>query len=78
MCMASHAEVNIINNAARFGVSTEGASMYLSCGVPCKSCLGEIINAGISEVVVINFDLHDEISETILKHSSLRIRRYEL
>lgn len=46
-----HAEINAIINAARVGVSTDGCTMYLSCGIPCADCSRGIINAGIRRVV---------------------------
>jgi len=51
MCPAGHAERNAIVNAARMGVCTKGAILYCDCGIPCKDCLVEIINAGIIEIV---------------------------
>lgn len=45
-----HAERNAIYNAARIGVSTEGTTMYLSCGIPCADCARGIINAGIKKI----------------------------
>jgi dCMP deaminase len=47
----SHAETNAIVNCARIGVSTNGTTMYLTCGIPCADCCRSIINAGISKVV---------------------------
>lgn len=44
-----HAEVNALVFAARHGVATEGASLYLT-HAPCYSCAGLIINAGIATV----------------------------
>lgn len=76
-CPAIHAEANIIINAARMGVATAGATIYLSCGTPCKNCLGVLINAGIAEVVVTSFDVHDDLSNWLLKRSSLRLRTYD-
>ncbi len=77
LCIASHAEVNTINNAARNGTCTLGATLYLSCDIlPCKSCLCEIINAGISEVVVAEYHPYDQTSLYLLQHSGLKIRTY--
>ena len=45
-----HAERNAIYNAARIGVSTNGAKMYMTCGIPCADCARGIINAGIKEI----------------------------
>lgn len=79
LCIASHAEVNCINNAARNGVCTLGATLFLSCAIlPCKNCLCEIINAGIVEVVVVEMQPYDRTSLYILRHSGLKIRTYSL
>ncbi|MEB3827865.1 deoxycytidylate deaminase [Phormidium sp. CCY1219] len=46
---AVHAEANAIAQAAKHGISTEGASIYVTLE-PCLSCLKLIISAGINEV----------------------------
>lgn len=46
-----HAEENSILNCARKGHATEGSVMFTQ-GVPCSNCAGDIIQAGIIEVVV--------------------------
>ena len=45
-----HAEQNAIVQAALFGVSCQGSSLYVTCQ-PCNSCAKMIINAGIRKVV---------------------------
>lgn len=52
----AHAEQNAITNAARFGISLEGATLYCHM-TPCYSCAKMIINAGIKRVVC-NKDYH--------------------
>lgn len=47
---AVHAEVNAIAQAARRGVSTDSASIYVTLE-PCLSCLKSIIASGIREVI---------------------------
>jgi dCMP deaminase len=47
----SHAETNAIVNAARIGVSTKGATMYVSCGIPCSDCARNIINSGVKHII---------------------------
>ncbi|MEN9216935.1 MAG: dCMP deaminase family protein [Gloeomargarita sp. HHBFW_bins_162] len=47
---AIHAEANAIAQAARYGIATEGATIYVTLA-PCLSCLKLIISAGIREVV---------------------------
>ncbi|MEA5596457.1 dCMP deaminase family protein [Rivularia sp. UHCC 0363] len=46
---AVHAEANAIAQAAKHGISTEGASIYVTLE-PCLSCLKLVISAGIKEV----------------------------
>ena len=50
-CVAVHAEVNPIMQAAREGRSTIGATLYCYCGTPCINCMKEIIQAGIKRIV---------------------------
>jgi dCMP deaminase len=46
---AVHAEANAIAQAAKHGINTNGASIYVTLE-PCVSCLKLIISAGIKEV----------------------------
>ncbi len=45
-----HAEINAVLCAARHGVSTEGATLYINT-YPCWPCFKMIVNAGIVRVV---------------------------
>ena len=47
----SHAESNSILNCSRTGRSSKGTVMYTQ-GLPCADCANDIIQAGISEVVI--------------------------
>jgi dCMP deaminase len=46
-----HAEVNAVTTAALHGVSTEGASAYITL-MPCSRCASVLINAGVNAVYV--------------------------
>ncbi|MES1022015.1 dCMP deaminase family protein [Gloeocapsa sp. BRSZ] len=46
---AVHAEANAISQAAKHGIATDGASIYVTLE-PCLSCLKLIISAGIKEI----------------------------
>jgi dCMP deaminase len=48
-----HAEQNAILQAARFGVSLEGTTLFCKM-TPCRTCAMMIINAGIKRVVCEN------------------------
>lgn len=76
-CVAGHAERNTLINAARFGISTKGTIMYMSCGVPCTPCLVEIINAGVSEIVVTKMTFYDISAEYLLKQSGIKCRVFD-
>jgi dCMP deaminase len=77
LCPAGHAERNVLITAARHGVATKGATLYMSCSIPCSPCLVEIINAGIKEIVVTGVQHYDKLTQYILKHSDLKWRLYE-
>jgi len=76
-CVASHAEANVIINAARMGIDTKGTKMFMSCGIPCKNCLGAIINAGVEEIIVTKWKYYDISSEYLLKESGLKCRVFD-
>lgn len=46
----THAEQNVIAQAARMGVSLDGATLYVSMS-PCYACAKMIINSGITRVI---------------------------
>jgi dCMP deaminase len=48
--MGSHAERNVIFNAAYTGVPLKGSKLYTN-GIPCMDCACGIINSGIKEVI---------------------------
>ena len=77
-CPAGHAERNALINAARHGIATRGATLYLNTNIPCKECLIEITNAGIVEVVCTELKYYDSLSEYIISQSNLKIRTYDL
>ncbi|MGZ4901308.1 MAG: deoxycytidylate deaminase [Halobacteriota archaeon] len=53
LCVSVHAEANAIIQAAKGGVSINGATLYVN-GTPCKMCWRLIKNAGIEEVVFVD------------------------
>lgn len=76
LCPAAHAERNAIVQAARLGIVTKDATLYLNTQIPCKDCLIEIINAGISEVVCTEMRQYDLKSGFIMEHSDLIVRTF--
>ena len=76
LCPAQHAEMNAITNAARIGTSVEGATLYINSCIPCKNCLGAVINSGIEMIVVKELTFYDSLSEYIVDNSNLIIREF--
>jgi dCMP deaminase len=77
VCIAAHAEANCINMCARKGIASEGATMYMTCGIPCKECMIKIIQAGIEELVVTSMDLYDQLSGWLLENSEVKVRLFD-
>ena len=73
MCYATHAEQNAIVQAAKLGVSVEGATLYVT-HQPCTICTKLIINAGIKRIVY-GYDYPDEFSLGLLKESNIELVR---
>ena len=49
-CRASHAEANMLAQAAKKGISVQGATLYITL-MPCYTCTKQVAVAGIKEVV---------------------------
>lgn len=77
-CIAAHSERNCLINAARNGIHTRDTTLYMDCNIPCKECLTEIINAGVSEVVCTERTFYDIMSKFLIKNSELRVRTFHL
>lgn len=76
-CVAGHAERNALNNAARNGIRTKGAKLYMSCGIPCSPCLVEIINCGVEEIIITKKSFYDSSAKYLLEHSEFNVRIFE-
>lgn len=50
----SHAEENLVAQAARSGVSLYGATTLISTLYPCSSCTRMLIQAGIKRIITFN------------------------
>jgi len=71
LCRALHAEQNAIIQAATFGHSIEGATMYIT-HAPCVICSKMIINAGIKKIIV-GAEYPDAFATEILGEAGLKI-----
>lgn len=78
----AHAEENAIAFAARNGVSTNGATLYVNRMMPCTRCTRLIIQSGIRKIVVL-IDVPEEtlkrwkedndIAEQMLKEAGVQM-----
>ena len=75
LCPASHAEQNAIAFAAKHGISTQGATIYVNT-FPCKDCMNSIINSGITKIVYCS-SYNADLSSEIAKESNIQIERVD-
>lgn len=75
MCYAVHAEQNAIIQAARVGLSVEGATMYCT-HQPCVICAKMIINSGI-ERVVYKLGYPDEFALALFMEAGVKLHKME-
>jgi dCMP deaminase len=73
ICRGLHAEQNVILQAASFGVSTRGSTLYIT-STPCSICAKMIINAGIKEVVA-ESEYPDRMAIQFLEEAGIRLRK---
>jgi len=74
LCRGVHAEQNAVIQAAYFGVSIKGSTIYTT-NFPCVMCAKILVNAGIAEIVYKD-DYVDELSKNVLEESRVAVRRY--
>ena len=71
LCRALHAEQNAIIQAAKIGVSTEGATIYITLQ-PCVICAKMLVNAGIKRIVF-KGEYPDKLSKAILEEADVEL-----
>jgi len=67
-----HAEQNVICQAARFGISLDGATVYMKMS-PCFTCAKMLISAGIKRVVAGKRYQRDVYSIKTLKDAGIQV-----
>jgi dCMP deaminase len=73
LCRGLHAEQNVLLQAALYGISTKGSSLYIT-NQPCIICAKMMINAGIREIVI-SFGYPDKLARKFLKEAKIKIRK---
>ena len=72
-----HAEMNAILQCARFGMSTDGASLYVT-DFPCLQCTKSLLQAGIKEINYIRNYHKDDYAMKLIKLKNVRLRQINL
>jgi dCMP deaminase len=68
-----HAEMNALLQCSIHGVSTKGATAYVT-NMPCTNCAKALIAAGIVEIVIFS-DYHETRAEEFLSKAKVKLRR---
>lgn len=71
ICVAVHAEQNVIVQAAIFGVSLVGAQLYCT-HKPCSLCTKMLINVGISEIYYVD-GYPDPLTDKLLDDAKIKL-----
>lgn len=71
---STHAEQNAIVQAAKHGISIEGATLYCSNN-PCLTCAKLLINAGITRIVYEDA-YPDEPAFELLREAGIAVERF--
>jgi dCMP deaminase len=71
---STHAEQNAIVQAARHGISIEGATLYCNNN-PCLTCTKLLINAGVVRIVY-EEEYPDPLAFELLSESGVTIERF--
>ncbi len=74
ICRGLHAEQNAIIQAAIYGVSISGATLYCNTK-PCSICAKMIINAEISRIVYME-DYTDALADDLLRCTDIRLVKF--
>ncbi|MBO7187070.1 MAG: cytidine deaminase, partial [Clostridia bacterium] len=75
VCYAVHAEQNAICQAAKMGISLEGATLYCT-HKPCVICARIIINSGIKKIIF-KYGYPDEFAMQLFNEAGMEVVRYD-
>lgn len=75
ICRAQHAEANICNTAAKFGICLDGATIYVT-HQPCVTCVKAMVTCGI-KAVIFDDDYPDELACQLAKEAGMELISYK-
>ncbi len=73
ICRAQHAEANVCNIAAKYGISLKGATMYVT-SQPCVTCMKAMVTSGI-ERIVYEGDYPDDFARQIAAEAGVELKK---
>jgi dCMP deaminase len=68
-----HAEMNAILQCSIHGISTVGATAYIT-NMPCTNCAKALIGAGIKEIIIFS-EYHDTLAVDFFAKAKVKIKR---
>lgn len=72
-----HAEMNAILQCAKFGISSDGASLYVT-DFPCLQCTKSLLQAGIKEINYIRDYHNDAYAKELIKLKNVQLHHIKL
>lgn len=73
-CWATHAEQNVVAQCARYGISLEGATIYVNYA-PCITCTKILLAAGVDYCIYSEPYDGDKMVEDLWKDRLIRLKR---
>jgi dCMP deaminase len=73
LCRGLHAEQNVIIQAAYYGVSTKGTTLYCT-HKPCIICSKMLINAGVNKIVYLE-GYPDALADEMIAEAGIEVER---
>lgn len=71
-----HAEMNAILQCSIHGISTVGATAYIT-NMPCTNCAKALIGAGIKEIIIFS-EYHDTLAVEFFAKAKVKIKRINI
>ena len=75
-CPAVHAEANCVADAALNHKCVDGQTLILNTVLPCKSCMGLLINAGIKQIVYKDKGVYDQLAKQMAEECNIKLTHY--
>jgi len=72
LCRGLHSEMNALLQAAKHGISINGATLYCTTS-PCSLCAKMLINGGIKRIVAVG-DYPDKLSREMLRQAGIGLQ----